>query len=227
MTRPPTHTDLLIQAHRALQERIPTARVATAAERERRERSLRTCHRYALSEEPRYRPPVDNGAYVPEMAARIEDDRNVTDGARRCARKLAEYTYRQNRESRAAEITVTYLMRALGRCRRTVQRYLRNLEREGYIRVSVLRGHRSRMCCGLVVQLLSPLFPRHHRERWPGKAAVPDATRKSQKDRLRDLRGQKVVRIPVQEWALRCMDGVYRSLMKTIPPLEVSPALAA
>lgn len=224
----PNHTDLLIQAHRALRERIPSGGDAPLhTERERRMRSLRSCHRYALDEHPRQRPPVDSGAYVPEMAARIEDDRNLTDGARRCARKLAEYTYRQNREGRAAEITITYLMRALGRCRRTVQRYLRNLEREGYIRVGVLHGRRSRMCCGLVIELLGPLFPRHRREQWPGRAAVPDATRKSQKDRFKDLRRQGVVRIPVQAWAERCMDGVYRSLMKTLPPLEARLPLAA
>lgn len=228
MTGLPPSAALLVEAHRALKARIPIGTtLAPTVDRERRERSLRSCHRYALHERPRSRPAVDSEAYVPELAARIEDDPNVTDGARRCVRKLAEYTYRQNREGRAAEITVTYLMRALGKCRRTVQRYLRNLEREGYIRVAVVHGQRSRMCCGLVVQLLGPVFPRHHRDRWPGRAGIPDATRKSQKERFRILRGKSVVRIPVEEWALRCMDGVYRSLMKSLPPFETSPPLAA
>jgi len=31
-------------------------------------------------------------------------------------------------------------MQALGKCRRTVQRYLRLLEREGYIRVEVIQS---------------------------------------------------------------------------------------
>jgi len=60
--------------------------------------------------------------------------------ARRCARKLAEYGYRKNRESRTADITVTWLMRALGKSRRTVQRYLRQLERAGYIAVEVIHA---------------------------------------------------------------------------------------
>src|SRR5579871_6893482 len=98
----------------------------------RRERSLRHCHMPA-EQKPRHPSPRDTGAYVPETAARIENDLNLTDGARRCARKLAEYVYRKNREGREAEITVNYLAKALGRCRRTVQRYLRQLEREGYI----------------------------------------------------------------------------------------------
>ena len=63
---------------------------------DRRQRSLRSCHLPA-EPKPRHAPPRDSGAYVPEMAARIEDDRNLTDGARRCARKLAEYVYRKNR----------------------------------------------------------------------------------------------------------------------------------
>lgn len=57
---------------------------------------------------------------VPELAARLDDDRNLTDGARRCARKLAEYAYRYARASRSTEITVTWLIQALGKCRRTV-----------------------------------------------------------------------------------------------------------
>jgi len=57
--------------------------------------------------------PKTNG-YVPELAARLERDRNLCDGARRCARILAEYTYRR-RDGRSAHITVTYLVRGLCR----------------------------------------------------------------------------------------------------------------
>jgi hypothetical protein len=172
-------------------------------------RSLRCCH---LPAEPssRHPSPHSTGAYTPELAARIDDDRNLTDGARRCARKLAEYIYRRNREGHTAEITVTYLVRALGRCRRTVQRYLRQLEREGYIAVEVVHTG-TRLCAGLMVKLLAPLFPRHG---WPQKLIKPDATSKSQNNRFRYGYRQ----IPRESWALRCMDGVFRSLMQTIPP---------
>ena len=225
MTTSPAHAELIAAAHRALRERnsrnarllSPFFRATSdnPASGERRKRSLQTGHRYSLYERPRNAPPKDTGAYVPEMAARLDDDRNLTDGARRCGRKLAEYTYLRNRESRSAEITVTWLMKALGKCRRTVQRYLRQLEREGYIETEVITGHRSRLCAGLFVKLLRPLFPRHHAESWPEKLAIPDATRKSQNQRFRN----SYPRIPVELWALRCMDGVFRSLMKTIPPI--------
>jgi hypothetical protein len=46
-------------------------------------------------------PPKDSGAYAPKLAARLDDDPNLTDGARRCARKLAEYTYRRARTAPA------------------------------------------------------------------------------------------------------------------------------
>jgi len=172
-------------------------------------RSLRCCHLPA-EPKPRHPSPHSTGAYIPELAARVEDDRNLTDGARRCARKLAEYTYRENRDSRTAEITVSYLMRALGRCRRTVQRYLRQLESEGYISVEVIHSG-ARMCAGLMVELMAPLFPRHHRARWPEKLINKDATSKSQNHRFR-------YRYRRDAWALRCMDGVFRSLMQTIAP---------
>jgi hypothetical protein len=194
-----------------------------AAHEERRLRALQTCHRHGLYERPRFDPPRDNGAYVPELAARLEDDRNLTDGARRCARKLAEETYRRNRAERSLEVTVTYLMRALGKCRRTVQRYLRLLEREGYIGVDVVRGARSRLCTGLVVHLLNPLFARHHAKRWPEKAAIPGATQESQNQSFKGFSTGNGIRICRKAWAVRCMDGVYRSLMKTMP-LLTAPA---
>ena len=175
----------------------------------RQMRSYRTCWLPA-EEKPLRAPPRDSGAYVPEMATRLEDDRNLTDGARRCARKLAEYIYRRGRETRSAEITVTYLMRSLRKSRRTVQRYLRQLEHAGYISVQVIHAG-TRMCAGLLVALLTPLFARHHRHQWPHKLGNPDAPRKSHNHRLR-------IKYSRESWALRCMDGVFRSLMKTIPP---------
>lgn len=191
-----------------------------AAHEERRLRALQTCHRHRLYERPRYDPPRDSGAYVPELAARLEDDRNLTDGARRCARKLAEETYRRNRAGRSLEITVTYLMKALRKCRRTVQRYLRVLEREGYIGVDVVRGARSRLCTGLIVHLCSPLFARHHAKGWPQKAAFPGATQKSLNQSFRGFSIGSGAKISRKAWALRCMDGVYRALMKTTPLLR-------
>ena len=141
---------------------------ALSKDEDRRQRSLRSCH---LPAEPKpwRAQPRDSGAYVPEMAERIENDPNLTDGARRCARKLVGYSYRKSRAGRTADITVTWLMRALGKSRRTVQRYLRQLERAGYISVEVIHA-RTRMCAGLCIALLAPLFPRHHRHKWPRKA---------------------------------------------------------
>ncbi len=197
-----------------------------AAWEQRRRTSLQTCHRYSLYERPRVAPPKDTGAYVPALAARLDDDPNLTDGARRCACKLAEYTYRDARASRSSEITVTWLMRALGKCRRTVQRYLRILEREGYIRVDVIQSQTTRMCAGLLVHLLRPLFAQHHKDKWPRTLANPDATAESHKKNLIKYKGQRGPAIPCQLWAIRCMDGVFRALTKTLPlfsaPLQAS-----
>jgi hypothetical protein len=180
----------------------------------RSERSRRHCHMPAQPK-PRKPGPRDTGAYVPEMAARVDNDLNLTDGARRCARKIAEYVYRKNREGREAQITVTYLMKALGRCRRTVQRYLRQLEREGYIGVWVIPSERTRMCFGLLIRLLNPLLPRHRRHKWPQKPGKPDATRESQINSSR----LEIRRVPRYVWDFLCSQGVWRSYMKTIPPL--------
>lgn len=210
----PSESELLDMARRALAARSAKGRAVGAAGKPpceaRRQRSLRTCHRPSLIEPPRVKAPRDNGAYVPEMAARIDSDPNLTDGARRCARKIMEETYRRNREGRTFQVTVSYLARALGKCRRSVQRYLRQLEAGGYIGIDVAVGHRSRLCAGLVIRLLAPLFPRHHREKWPGRLGNPGATGKSQNQRFKIL-------VSRESWALRCMDGVFRALMKTNP----------
>lgn len=182
----------------------------------RARRSLQCCHRPSFNDRKRYPAPKETGAYVPESSARIENDWNLTDGARRCARKLMEETYRRNREGRTLAITVSYLSRALGKCRRTVQRYLRQLEEEGYIGVDVACGQRSRLCVGLLISLLGPLFPRHHKEKWPGRAWNPGATRESQNHRFKYL-------VSRNSWAIRCMDGVFRALMKTKPLDELPP----
>ena len=153
----------------------PASPPPTTRNEDRRQRSLRSCHLPA-EPKPRHAPPRDSGAYVPEMAARIEDDRNLTDGARRCARKLMEYVYRKNREGREAEITVTLSGEGARPLRRTVQRYLRQLSARGYISVEVIHA-RTRMCAGLLIELLAPLFPRHHRQKWPQKLMDSDAPR--------------------------------------------------
>jgi hypothetical protein len=202
-----------------------------AAYEERQRRSLQTCHRFSLYERPRSGPPRNSDAYVPELAARLENDRNLTDGARRCARKLAELTYLQNREERCLDVKVYYLMKALGRSRRTVQRYLRLLEREGYIRVKVIKSRFARMCIGLVVELCGPLFARHHREKWPERKvsktlrnrANAGASKKPQNQKRSfslDYYKEKRLMVPAQLWAIQCMDGVYRAFMKTVPLLN-------
>lgn len=204
----------------------------------RRKRSLNTCHRTSLQTDihddealSRARPR-DTGAYVPPLSARIENDPHLTDGARRCARKIAELTYRQNREERSLDVTVTYLMKALGRSRRTVQRYLRLLEREGYIAVQVIGSTFSRMCVGLVVHLCGPVFARHHRKGWPPKKAPagpanPGASRESHNqskyfslDQYKDRR----LMFSVQHWFLKCGGGVLRAFRKDSPYLFMETA---
>ena len=180
-------------------------------------RSLRCCHLPA-EEQPIHAPPRDSAAYVPEMAARIDDDRNLTDGARRCARKLAEYTYRKNRDRRTADITVTWLMKALGRSRRTVQRYLRQLERTGYIEVAVIHSG-IRMCAGLVVALCLSLIPRHG---WPEKLIKSDAPKPSQNNSSR----YRTRIIPRSLWAARCTLPIQKAWDSLMQPLLPFPTTA-
>ncbi len=179
---------------------------------------LQQWHRHA--EKPARTPlPRTGDAYVPELSERLERDPNLTDGARRCARLIAAYVYRRDRDTRRARLTVTYLTKALGKCRRSVQRYLRQLEAGGYIVVAVVLGHRSRLCTGLAVQLLRPLFPKHHKARWPQKAMKSGATKFAQNYRPLGSRGGLMT---VKAWDRRCREGLFNALCRALPPLTVA-----
>jgi hypothetical protein len=267
----PTEAELMAEARRTLDRRlleapaIRDALIAPAAapkhttpeQQERRMRSLRTCHLPSLYERPRHAPPKDTGAYVPAMSARLDNDPNLTDGARRCARKIMEETHRRDRLGRKLQVNVSYLAKGLRRCRRTIQRYLAMLEREGYLRIEVMSGHRSRLCIGLILHLLPPLFPSHQRKSWPqrvgnppkhlgddsGNRRNPDATSKSQNEshplfkeeqidpllrkqpyinsyhpRFRALHEEARCQLYSRDaWADKCMEGIFRALLKALP----------
>lgn len=194
--------------------------LALNARQTRRARSLQTCHR------PAHRPERQShlhntGAYVPQFSARLLNDPGLSDGARRCAAKLLELSYRRDRAGRSFEGTVLYLAKCLRRSERAVQIYLAQLRAGGYIRHEVIRSARARMCIGIFITLLEPCFPRHHARSWPdgaGGSTKSGVKGISENYRSRYSRGRFSERLSVEEWALRCMDGVFRSFMKTTLP---------
>lgn len=168
----------LVAAHarlkgRIIERRTPVVPAIRHVDEARRMRALRTGHRPAAAPAERRAALKETGAFVPELAAHLEDDPNLCDGARRCARTIAEETYRRSREERTLAVTVTYLARALGRCRRTVQRYLRQLERESRRRTAGERPTRK----GLPpIGAGRPLRRRHGLPQWPLRNAATGAT---------------------------------------------------
>ena len=211
---------LIEQARRALAQRIardgrrdiqtvPHTRAACPSCADRRTKSLqRRCVPVDRKTAPAPRP--SNG-YVPELADAIDRDMRLTDGARRCARIIAAQAYRKHREDRSLPVTVSYLCMALGRARRTVQGYLRQLEAAGYIDVHVVMSARTRMCRGLLVRLCTALFPRHG---WPQKAIKPGAQFAAHIYR-KDIYKRP---IPRAEWWERCRNGMDRVLMALAGP---------
>jgi hypothetical protein len=210
--------------------RVPTApdhaaiqrlgeELASIERQKRRRRSLQTCHRPAhRPAKPEYRH--ESGAYVPQFSARLLNDPNLSDGARRCAAKLLEIAYRKDREGRTFQGTVLYLAKCLRRSERAVQNYLAQLRAGGYIRHEVIRSERARMCIGIFVTLLRPIFPSHHAADWPvhAKSAGKSGVNLYSQNYTPFINKKHFAhRLSVEEWAVRCMDGVFRSFMKTIP----------
>lgn len=204
----------------------PETKADHAAYQPRRDRSLRTAWRYSLNHRKRHDPPKDSKSFTPQMSSRSARDNNLTPMARILTQRLAELTYRDNREGRYMLTTASYLAKALGRSIRSIQRYLRELIEEGYIDVSVLKSNSTEMIIGLKIQLLSPLFAHHHKEKWPEKRRNPDATNASDKysTKIKILEGAHInaqysdlklselcTIINRGSWALKCMNGVRRS----------------
>ncbi|WP_152538623.1 helix-turn-helix domain-containing protein [Aquimarina macrocephali] len=188
-----------------------------AAYEQKRKRSLQTCHRYSLETLclPDNLAETTGDRYTPQTSAAILNDNRLTDGAKILALKLMEQTYRENREGRWLQITVPYLMKALGRCRRTIQNYLRLLEHYGYIKTDVIKANISKMCVGLAIWLQEPLFPKHHKEKWPQSATNSGAQKTSYNNPISLLLNT----IPINLWAEECMKGIYRSFKRNNEPL--------
>ena len=185
---------------------------------DRRMRSLQTCHRYSMTERPRYEKP-NTGAYTPEMSVKVQRDKNLYRNAVFAALFLMEKAYRQARDTRTLRITVSYIAKGIDRSVSTVRRYLRSLEEEGYIRIDIVRHVATGMVACLEITLLKSMFPRHHKKQWPQRLEKPDRSFLTDKESLLVYIGKE----SRKEWALKCMNGVWEAFMKTSPLLDKKP----
>ena len=122
---------------------------------------------------------------------------------------VMQKTYQDNRTGRYIGMTVSYMMKGLSISRRTVQRSLTLLETLGYFRCEVAKGDQSRMCIGLIVHLLTPLFAKHHKEKWPKRRRNPEASPMPQKQiqfyKKIYRASESVSRLT---WAIRCANQI-------------------
>ena len=221
MPHPIDETALMDQARRALAQRlardgrrdsietIPRAHAGCVSCAEQRKRSLQK--RALPADRKTAPPPRPSNGYAPELADALDRDMRLSDGARRCARVIATEVHRKHRHSRALGVTVTWLAKAMAKSRRSVQRYLRQLEAAGYIEVDVVPSERTRMCIGLIVTLLKSAIPRHG---WREKAIEPGTPLLAQINKTQILKRP----IPRAEWAQRCWDGMTRVLIALAGP---------
>ena len=186
--------------------------------RARQQRSLEASHRFSAkrfswTEQPRFAEPVETDEYVPETNMKLIKDRNLTDSARRIALFVLRHTYQDNRAGRFIGMTVSFIANGLSVSRRTVQRSLTLLETRGYFRCEVAKGEETRMCIGLIIHLMKPLFPAHRKESWPEKRRKSGASSLSNKQtHFFNTIYKAKVKVSRLTWAMRCMNGLARSL---------------
>jgi hypothetical protein len=89
----------------------------------------------------------------------------------------------------------------------------------GYVRHDVITSTRARMCIGILITLLEPLFARHHAAKWPVHAVKSGVQGFSENYSARFKKRREGPTVEADHWALRCMDGAFRSLMKTTTPV--------
>ena len=187
------------------------------AYQELREKGRNSGLKYTWEEEPRYEQPKDTGEYIPEMNMKLIKDRNLTDSARRIALFVVRHVYQDNREGRFINMTVSFIMKGLSLSRRTVQRNLSLLQKLGYLQSDVVPSKRTKMCIGLMITLLKPLFPRHHKKKWPEKRRKSGASRMTQNQDSNIYINRIKGVIHRIEWTLRCDDGRIRQRIKNSP----------
>lgn len=202
------------------------SRIDTQNYEARRKRALGTSHRFSSSRygwdaRPRYEVEEARD-YVPQVSMKVVNDRNLTDSARRIVMFIMRHAYQDARSERFIGMTVTFIMEGLALSRRTVQRCLTLLETLGYLRCEVATAGETKMCIGLIIKLLSPLFPEHHKKSWPEtrKKSGASSVSEKQSEYLKTSKGISngaVHRILRLSWALKCMAGVARSAYKAAP----------
>ena len=230
----PSELELMEQAHRALRQRIaasPPASSCSGRCRQSRRRFNRSCAGTRSAPASARCKPATASASMSGRAMRGRKRPAPTcpscrRGSKRpqpdrrraaaCAQARRRSIYRQNREGRFTEITVTYLMNGAAPLAAHDPALPAPAGTRGLYRHEVVRGARSRLCTGLLIALRAPLFARHHKAGWPCKLRNPGASKESQNNRTLDSRG-KGERLSVRQWSLLCMDGVFRAFMKTDP----------
>lgn len=195
----------------------------TAAYEAKKRLALETSHRFSSTRytwiaESRYEEPVDRGDYTPQVNMKLINDRNLTDSSRRIAMFVMRHAYQDNRKGRFIGMTVSFIMKGLSLSRRTVQRSLTLLETLGYFRCEVTHSKETKMCIGLIIRLLSPLFPGHHKEKWPENRRTSGASSVPHKQIQKYIyQAKRVFRIT---WAIRCMNGVARKAFGSDPTFQ-------
>lgn len=181
------------------------------------ERARDTSTKYRWDEVPRYEAPKDTDEYVPEISMKLVNDRNLTDSARRIALFVMRHVYQDNREGRCIRMTVSFVMKGLSLSRRTIQRNLSLLQKHGYLQSDVIPSKKTRMCIGLMISLLSPLFPPHHQKRWPKRRRNSDAPRLTQNQDKNYYTLNDLVTVDRRSWSERCSEGIFRAIIKENP----------
>jgi len=181
------------------------------AQQLRRQRSLQTCWRYRSQSKAPYSMPKTQG-YTPEISERVDKDRNLNSSARDTLRFIVRDAYRKARDTRILRITVSFIAHGRAMSTRAIQYHLRVLQKAGYIGAHILKNSVTGMIEGLEIELLEPIFPEHHREKWPQSIRKSGAQFISEKKR-----SLLYITESIQEWASRCMLGVYRSYLRTTP----------
>lgn len=194
----------------------------------KRRRALGTSYRfssnrYGWGTKPRYEVEEARD-YVPQISMTVVNDRNLTDSARRIVMFIMRHAYQDSRSERFIGMTVSFIMEGLVLSRRTVQRCLTLLETLGYLQCEIATGGETKMCIGLIINLLSPLFPKHHKESWPERRTNSGASPMSQKqteyiNTSKGISNGAVHRISRLNWALKCLAGVARCAYKADPAL--------
>jgi len=145
--------------------------------------------------------PIKNGQFSQKMSTEAARNQRLTPNAKALLQIINAYCGRRC----VWFVTKTFLANSMGVHPRSIQRYLADLEREGYLHIDIDQSTYHGMVKGLVIRLAQKVLPRWLHTWWVENVGNLDRTKLSLNN---PQKGISIIKYSREEWRFRCTNPV-------------------